>query len=361
MPDALTALPDQFEDQKAMDDLVNKVYEDIRVEKEARAADASEAKPEAETPTETTTTTESTDTPSGDVTPAGDDSAAAQQAAGDDRATETPTETTTSTSDGGQDWLDADLKGLATAYGVPEAMLPTFNSRQELERTLTILEAQAAATGTTPSAETQAAPPVEKKPVVPVSEATTKVEGLEKYLMPSDFDDGVVNPHNAFVKDATARIAQLEGAIAQLTTVENRRANGQRIKDFDAAIDAVGHPELFGVAGKRSAEEVARCDKVWKHHFAVLAGLVQRGQTGRTDKAFVERAVLAQFGPEIIKSAKQQVIDKLKKQSGKRMGGPANKSVHDASNGKGSPKDNPAVMAELKAEFARREAGGDVE
>ena len=354
----LTELPDHFENTEAMEAVINKAYESVQADHAAEVAAAAEP-PAA-----------GTNQGASDANSAGDVSAVSAEVPVSEGQVAKPEVPATSPAPQVQDWLDNELRGLATAVGVPEKVLGEVGSRQELERMLSVIEQRAVEAGKkqfpgeSPKVE-------EKKPLVPAQSSTDaaaqqQARDVSKYLMADAFDDGVTNPHNQFVKDTDARIAALEAMVqAKIQPVVERLANAEQnrgvqstMQQFDSALDSIGHPELFGVAGERTAEQLANAARVWDFHRAHVLGLMQQGRQGRTDKTFVSRAVQAEFGEQLTKQAQKQVTDKLKKQQSKIMGGPSGKALGDVSNGKVRPTENPAVMAELKAEYERLERGG---
>jgi len=364
-----TELPDTFATQEDMDAVIGKVWGDMQAEKEAAAL----AERQENQDTAVTTAQDDTET---QVT--GDD-ASARNSAGEQtqviekkpappaEGQQSQTETT------GSGWLDAELRDLAVTIGVPEATLAEFQSRDELERTLKILDAKALAAGRqqlsqAPGGQQQAGQnSAESKPAAPTPEPVKPLAKAEsqpawdssKYLLADEYDDGVVKPHNEFVQAVDARIAMLEAKLAQAERSGQQQQAQGVIQQFESIVDQLGHPELFGMAGQRSTEQAANVAKVWDHHRAHVLGLISQGRQGRTDKAFVSRAAQAEFGEHFTKSAQQQVTRKLKEQSHRIMGGPAGKPVKPiAGAGGGSPAKDPGVMAELVAEFKKLESEG---
>ena len=155
-----------------------------------------------------------------------------------------------------------------------------------------------------------------------------------------------------------ARIAKLEAVIQQQQQQQQSQAAMSKVQEFDQIIDDLGHAELFGERGQRTPEQIQNVAKVWEDHRIRQLGLQAAGRPDRNDRPFVLRAVQAVFGEKLTESAKKQVVQGLKQQGRKIMGGPAGKPVRDTSNGKLNPKENPAAMAELVAEFKRLEQEG---
>ena len=355
-----TVLPDHFENEQAMEALVEKVYGDMATKEAAEAPDAVAATEipvaAAETVIETPPATE--------------------QESGDEHSAETPPAAESSEGQGtvtppeSQDWLDADLRYMATAAGIPEGKLGEFSSRQELERVMDILDARAVEAGRQALAMPAETPPVETPPVTPpaaepkaLKKSETPSEEVAQFLLPDEYDEGVVKPHNEFVKamDArlkaeSAKVQALADKLTQYEVKEQQREHRAIVGRFTSIADSLGHPELFGTADKRTAEQQANLSKLWDQHRAHVAGMAAIGRRGETNKPFVERALYAEFGPQLTKLSKQQAASALRAQSAKRMGGPSGKSNRTIDDGTG-PDNNPAVMAELIGEYNRLLAG----
>jgi hypothetical protein len=347
-------LPDHFENQEAMEAIVEKVHADMQAEKaasEAAQPDAVEA-----TPIKEDVVTTTTETPVQSPDDAHPVEAIPVAPTSDEGQKPTPP------AKKGQEWLDAGLRSLAMAVGVSEDKLSEFGSRQELERALDLVDSHALELGRQKLAE-QTSVKTEEKPVATpdVGEAKpveTKAGDVSKFLLPDDYPDDVVKPHNEFVKATEARMKILEAKLARFEEVEHQRSAYAVRQKFIGVVESLGHPELFGTAENRTPEQMERVSKLWDHHRAHVTGLVAEGRRGETNKPFVERAMYAVFGKDLIEKGKQEVVSGLKAQSAKRMGGPSGKPMRDVNTGKHTPTENPAVMAELKAEFASLEAGG---
>ena len=92
------------------------------------------------------------DPPPGVEQSAGEEPAAES---GEEAAEDDPTDDTKGESAEGADWIDDDVRGLASALEISDEQLSMFTSRDDLERALTLLDSKVMQSGDPPVQQTQ--------------------------------------------------------------------------------------------------------------------------------------------------------------------------------------------------------------
>lgn len=360
----VTELPDHFENQEAMEELVDKVYKEIETDKASGIVGGIDSPRE-------TPRSDATEKVTGDVNSAGGDTAVENKDVDSDgQNANLKPEPELAGKATVQDWLDDDLRKLAADVGIPESKIGEFGSRQELERVFDIFDARAIEAGKKQFTDNAALVPAEvaakaeeKKPLTKLDDSSKQPgEDVSKFLLPaSEFDDKLAEVHNSFVSETSVRIKALETVIAGFQQQEAQRQTQSVLNEFSKAVDSIGQTELFGSEGNRTKEQSENYARLWDAHRAHVMGLRSMGRPAGTDKTFVERALYSEFGQQITKNKEKQVIDRLQDQSKRKMGGPSGKPVKPTGNKDGNPKQNDDAMADLKALYKHLESGGTKE
>ena len=208
-----------------------------------------------------------------------------------------------------------DLRRQAQARGLTDTDLADFESPEELQRALTFLDRQAASTSPKKDAETQTES-IEQETIEPQKLAVPKIdfEALEQ-----QFEPEAIAPIQALHEHATAMQEQLdqmmEFAAAQQETAQAE--NNQQFYDrFDEIVDQLEHPDMFGdERGKATQEQMERRNSLW-NKFAALS----QCDPERLTKGEVESALHAAFHSELKTKLNRVRTEKVRKQSGKRLG-----------------------------------------
>ena len=231
-----------------------------------------------------------------------------------------------------QDWRDAEVKDLATQYGIDETKLAKIPSREVLDVLLESIDKKAFDAGKTDTKPTEVVAKPEDKPAA-TKEQTEDALTLLESLKLGDADGNLAledrEPIEKTFKALAAEVKEGRAFRKEVQTfLENQKkqeahASFTKLKsDFGNSVDSLGHTELFGKPGERTKEQAANFEKVFNDgHLPHARGLIAQGRQVGPTPAFAKAAVNLLFGDQLVKQAKQQQIDKLKKSSARRTGG----------------------------------------
>jgi hypothetical protein len=234
-----------------------------------------------------------------------------------------------------QDWRDAEVKDLATQYGIDETKLAKIPNREVLDVLLETINRKAFEEGKTAA---KPAEPADAKPAEPTAanaEKTTTEDALAilESLKLGDPDGNLALEDREPIQKAFKALAAevKEGRTfrkemqAFIGTVKQREAHAAFAKlksDFTASVDSLGNTELFGKPGERTKEQAANLEKVFNDgHLPHARGLMAQGRQVGPTPTFAKAAVNLLFGDQLIEKAKQQHLAALKKSAARRTGG----------------------------------------
>ena len=301
----------ELKDDATHDDIQNYVDEAI---KNVEADRAGEEKTDAQK------IASDSDKPIGDMT--AETSGSAQEKTADEGDD-------TSESEGQEkEWLDDKLKAEVAAYGIDEKEIAEFTSREELDRALRLFDRKALDAGRKALAESDDTGKTrdEKGRFVPKTQAKdAKAEETEspaadgRYeigLSKDDFDDRLVGELTRMRDHYESRLEALESRFLE----SDAKAEESR---FDAAVDSLSMPKLFGKTGSESADELQRRKDLMVQVKAQQIGL--RQLTGRDVEldALVARVAPMVFSEEFDKQKLKSRTRKISQQSNGRQGGGA--------------------------------------
>lgn len=244
------------------------------------------------------------------------------------------------------EWLTDDVKAEAAAYGIEEAELADFASREELDRVLRIFDKRAMDAGRK-ALEGEAQARNEKGQFVKKEEAKAEqpkeVPRGGQFELSQEFqdtyDDTIVATIKGMRDHYEARFAELEAQVTQA----NRAAEAQQ---FDSEIDKLDMPKIFGKAGDETAEELQRRQSVMAQAKVLQAGHTVFGLQVPM-ATLVKQAAQAMFPKDFEKQLLKQHTRKISKQSDRRMGGSPTKPT--------PPSEDPRAKADrLYAEISKR-------
>lgn len=214
-----------------------------------------------------------------------------------------------------QEWITDDVKAEAAAYNLEESDLADFGSREELDRAMRLFNKDALKAGrdVLDGVESEDGDPTRnekgqfEKKGEPDADETPKGDGQYEPLDEKVWDDDIVGVTN----NLNDRLAALE---AHLQGQQQEAA----VRSFDAAIDALNHPKLFGKeTGSESKQQMLNRQAV---HRAVM----QQMQTLGADKAdydqWVKVFAIGMFADEFAKNTIKNQTRKVSKQSDGRQG-----------------------------------------
>lgn len=178
-----------------------------------------------------------------------------------------------------ESWIDDDVRGLASAFKISEEQLSGMSGRDELERTLSLMDRfvqkpeSSGGDQTPPKEET---PPQrhpdypDRRPdgtLLPKGQREEKGDqrsdtGFQIDLDPEEHGEEVVNMlkkmHEHYEQKFDALNKEYGERIASQERIEAQQRAAQFITVFDNTVDAIGQPEFFGETGKETDEQMQR-------------------------------------------------------------------------------------------------------
>lgn len=240
-------------------------------------------------------------------------------------------------------WLDDDTRDfVATIGGLTEEDLAGLHSREELDCVLRVINRKAFEAGRAVLGElggqqdAQASRKEEADRQAKAREAEQQARqrgddvlaDLAKFKLPEDFDEAAVKPLNAFVEAASAEIRNLRSEVAGFKEERQQEAAGDIRRRALDSLHSLGHKDLFGEPGKApTADQAANIAKAIDAHVVHANGLFAMGRQAAPTPAFLKAAVQLAFGDQLSKQQQRQLTEKLTKQSAKRTGGTAAKTL----------------------------------
>jgi hypothetical protein len=230
-----------------------------------------------------------------------------------------------------QDWRDAEVKDLATAYGLDDVTLAALPNRDVLNHVLQAIDKKAFEAGKVPptgqqpplakAAEKQAEQPAAQQP----SQAGDPFADLSKFKLPEGGEEyDAVKNHNAFVEAAAAELKNLRTLVSGFQQQSQQSALANLQQRATASLHSLGFTDLFGEPGKEpTKEQAANIQKAMDAHFTHARGLLAQGRQPAPTPSFLRSAVQLAFGDALIQQTQKQFDERLKKQSHRISGGSA--------------------------------------
>jgi hypothetical protein len=266
-------------------------------------------------------------------TPVGDDKDSADDAATEDKSGEDQP------NDAEPDWLDDDLKGVVSALGISDQQIAGFQSREELDRALSLLDQAAMNAGKAQAAGDKAVQ--EETPTEETGKAESKAQtrapdgkfvkktepiqsDYKVQLDPESYDAEVVKEFENLRDHYEGRLVAVQQEVAQrlsrLEQADQDRAAQAEQQQFDSIVDSIGQSDLFGETGKETKDQLANRRKLFDAHQVYQTGLRALGREGQTDRAFVERAFRMEFADVLNNQQRKRITERVKSQSSRRLG-----------------------------------------
>lgn len=227
------------------------------------------------------------------------------------------------------DWLTDDVKAEAAAYGINEAELSEFTSREEFSKALRLFDKAALDAGRKAMAASeparnekgQFAKKEEPKAEQDKAKANAPKEGSYKVsLNPDLYDEEIIGELSRMAAHYESRLELLESHFSQVQASEEERR-------FDNFVDSLGHSDLFGVTGKESEKELERRRDLNVAVKAQMIGLAQMGRPAEMSQQLISRVANMVFGEELGKKLLKQRTKSISRQSNGRMGGSPTKPL----------------------------------
>jgi hypothetical protein len=241
---------------------------------------------------------------------------------------------------GSADWRDDDFKAMITAYGMDETAFSDFASRDEAERAIRLLDKRAQEMGREELAKGSSKD--EKGHFA-------KEESQEENETPGD-GFRVTLDSNVFHEDLVSGLEKLQEHYEERFRILESRFEEADVRaeseKYDQYIDALDYPELFGVTGNETPEELNRRRDLVVAAQAYHLGLERLGHSVPLDKSLFERAARMAFTDELAKKDWKAKTRKVSRGSNLRMGG-----------GQTRPTDpTESLLQWAEREYARRES-----
>ena len=218
-------------------------------------------------------------------------------------------------SSGAAQWMDDDVKAEVAAYGIDEAEVADFASREELDRALRLFDKSALDAGRKSLAEGEDKTPKEK--VEKKEEPKASKDGQYEITLGKDeYDEELVGEFTRMRDHYEARLEGLESRFEQADAVASER-------HFDNVVDSLGHADLFGKTDKETAKEKERREDLFVEVETYLAGRAALGRPAELNETIVTRIARSLFADEFGKKELKQRTRKISKQSNGRQGGGA--------------------------------------
>ena len=235
------------------------------------------------------------------------------------------------------EWLTDDVKAELSAYGISEAELSDFSSREELERAIRLFDKTALEAGRKAMAEGGDASRNEKGQFVKKEgseeseESTPEKRNYEVSLSADKWEDDIVNEFSRMRDHYESRFQALESQLM----IERVRSEEER---FDNFVDSLGHTDLFGNTGKESTNELERRKDLLVAVKAHMIGLEALGRPTTLNERLIGRVAHMVFSDELGKKLIKQQTSKVSKQNQLRQGGSPTKPL--------PPRDDPREEAD---------------
>jgi len=246
---------------------------------------------------------------------------------------ETPADTGSETARKGEDtgdqptedksWMDDNLKAEVAAYGIDEAELADFASREELDRALRLFDKSALDAGRKSlaqgddGAQPTGAQPKDKGQVEKKQEPKPAEDGRYEITLDKDeYDEALVDELSRMRDHYEARLEGLESRFVEADAVARER-------HFDNVVDSLGHADLFGKTDKETAKEQQRREDLFVEVETYLAGRAVLGRPAELNETIVNRIARSLFAEEFGKKDLKQRTRKISKQANGRQGGGA--------------------------------------
>jgi len=278
-------------------------------------------------------------------TPAGDDDDSAER---DDSASKKDGEEGDGEEgEAGQDWLDDDLRAEAAAMGIPDDQLSEYANREELDRAMRLLGTYTLAAGKGAKDDGKGDDKRGQQDDRPRgsdgrfhakdhakddakdddSKAAGKPGDYEVKLDKDFYDDGLVEELNRLNDHYKSRLQKIEARYARLEEADRLRERKIEEERFDAAVDGLNHPDLFGESGKETKAQLKNRMLLLDDCRVFAAGRRSMGMDADVgDKALVSRMSKMTFSDQLYKQQRQELTRKVSKQSAMRTGSGSQKT-----------------------------------
>jgi hypothetical protein len=357
MSTTTTELPDDATSEQIHE------YVDTLVENEGKTEDGGDDAGD-ETPD-----TETNETPSGEDEPDRDEPAGDEESAVSDDGEEAAQDDSQEDS-----WIDDDVRGLASAFGVTDEELSGFTGRDELERALALFDSRVMQAGDAPPAqqpgqEVQGESQTERHATDPnrradgtflpaeqrqaeqrqADQRQAEQKPFKLELDPEEYGEKLPGELGRLQEHYESQLQSLRQEVTEIRQTEQARADEVYTQQFDAAVDSLGQSELFGATGKETPQQMANRQKL-EAEFQVRQELFGRSgrqiELGTPVLGYIARVA---FSDHFFKQQRKDLTRKVSSQAALKMGSSVSKP--------NDPK--PSVMEEMEELYKELEAQGE--
>lgn len=218
-------------------------------------------------------------------------------------------------------WVDDDAKAEISAYGLKEAEIADFASREELDRALRLFDKNALELGQKALVEDDKPKRNDKGQFEKNDEGKSESESPNRYQVSLDkdlYDEDLIKELSNMQEFYETRISSLEGKFNEVFAKSEEQ-------QFDSMVDSLGLPSLFGETGKETEVELQRRQDLNVASKAQAIGLERLGRPTEINKSLLSRVARMVFAEEFAKEDLKQRTRKISRQSNWRQGGGATK------------------------------------
>ena len=229
-------------------------------------------------------------------------------------------------------WVNDKVKAEVAAYGLDDADLAEFSTREELDRALRLFDKKALELGRKAVAEKEKTSDRNEKGQFVKQEDPQKVDGRYQVNLSKDiYDDEIINEFERMRDHYEPLLQEMKAALDEVRAVKE-------VQEFDSFVDAMGHSDLFGKTGKETEKELQRRADLEVAVRAHIVGMEQLGKPVSRSKELVERVANMVYADELMKKKLKQRTQKISSVSNLRLGGSSVKPL--------PPSDDPREAAD---------------
>lgn len=162
-------------------------------------------------------------------------------------------------------------------------------------------------------------------------------------LNPEIHDEEIVQNVKGLQDHFHKRLAVLEAELESARARQVVEARTAMLDKFDMLVDGLDHGDLFGKSGELTQEQHAARAKLWEEMVLLTQGHAVNGKPLALNRGTVMRALNLGFAEQLRTKDRKSFVDRLRKQSGKRLGSPGQRANKRPYNG--PPENDPELHA----------------
>lgn len=224
-------------------------------------------------------------------------------------------------------WLDDDLRVEATAVGIDDEDLAAMTSREELDRAMRFrakLILKAGDGGEAVKAGKADATAAEKKPTKADPPAAPPEDDYTVGLSADDYGKDLIEELGKLHGHVAGKVAKtlqaVEARVAAMEQAAQQREVQAREREFDALIDALDVPDLFGTTNEENKEQQANRQTVYTLCERMLRGMEAAELPPQLTKGLVNTLARGQFSEFYLKQQRKELTKRISRQHEKILG-----------------------------------------